>query len=139
MAAKVRVDINDAGIQSMIQPGGILYAEGAVIGDTVSTVAKLRVGVDTGRLRQSIKYRLIVQRTQLTIRVSARPKYARIHHEGRRAIQARPGKVLRFRAKNGTIVYTRRVKGVKGNPFLADAVRVVTGKTPRRLGAGAGD
>lgn len=136
--ARVRVDINQAGIAAMVQPGSDAYRHIDRVGSVVSTVAKLKVGVDTGRLRQAINHRVIVRKTQVTARIQARPKYAKIHHEGRRAIEAAPGRVLRFRAKDGTIVYTKRVKGVAPNPFLTDAVKEVTGKTPQRRDTGPG-
>lgn len=139
MAVRVDVDVSQRGIHSMIEPGGILYQHLDRVGSTVSTVAKLRVGVDTGRLRQSINHQNIVRPTQATARVSARPKYAWIHHQGRGPIAAKQGKALRFRAggRRGPVIFRKRVGPAKANPFLTDAVRIVTGKTPRRRDAGA--
>lgn len=137
--ARVRVDINQAGISSMVQPGSQAYRHMDVVGSTVATVAKLKVGVDTGRLRQAINHRMIVRKTQVTARIQARPKYARIHHEGRGPIEARPGRTLRFKGRDGQIIYRKRVGPAKGNPFLTEAVQQVTGKTPRRRDAADGE
>lgn len=137
MAVKVTVTIDEDGMQSMIAKGGILYRHVDRVGSTVSTVAKLNVGVRTGRLRQSINHKMIVRKTQVTARIQARPKYARIHHEGRGPVRAKNKKALKFRpVPRGKFVYRTRVGPAKGNPFLTSAVKTVTGKTPRRRDAG---
>lgn len=138
---RVTVTIDQAGIDSMIRPGGVLYRHIDRTGSAVSTVAKLTVGVDTGRLRQSIGHRVIVRKTQCTARISARPKYAKVHHDGRGPVVAKPGGVLRIELPGGQVIYRKRVGPAAGNPFLTDAVKTVTGKTPRRRDAlsGGGD
>lgn len=135
--ARARTTFNPDGLRSLIEPGGQLYRHAVLVGEAVAGVAKLKVGVDTGRLRQSINSRVIVQRTQVTARISARPRYAKVHHEGRGPVVARNARALRFRAggSNGPVIYRKRVGPAAGNPFLTDAVREVTGKTPRRRDA----
>ena len=53
-------------------------------------------------------------------------------------MRAKNKKALRFKPKGfGAFVYRVSVGPAKGNPFLTDAVKIVTGKTPRRRDAGA--
>lgn len=134
---RVRTELNREGLQATIEPGGIFHTHITLVGETVATVAKLKVGVRTGRLRQSINSRVIVRSTQVTARISARPKYAKIHHQGRGPVRAKPGKALRFRpgGTRGPFIYRTSVGPAKGNPFLTEAVKEVTGKTPRRRDA----
>lgn len=84
----------------------------------VQNVARRKVGVDTGRLRGDISVGLFADNRS---RVGNSLPYARIHHDGRKAVVAKRGKALRFKA-GGKILYRKRVKRAKGNPYLRDAL-----------------
>lgn len=87
--------------------------------------------ITTGRLAASIE----IQRTRSGIipayRIGTNLRYASWVHDGtgiygprRRIITARrPGRLMRFRVKSGDIVYTKRVRGMRPNYFLRDALR----------------
>lgn len=97
--------------------------------------ARAKVPYDTGRLSASIQAsqpRIVGE--SLVGRVSARAisrnaeDYAYIVHQGRGAIRPRTAKSLRFYWKRvGKKVETDYVRPRCGRPFLADALRVVSG------------
>jgi len=132
--AKVRITTNQSAINALVtNPRSPVYQQAARIGVTCATVAKIKVGVDTGRLRQSIQDELIPRPPKLTVRVSAPVNYAKVHHEGHGVIRPRRKKVLAWK-EGGKTVFAKRVGPVAGNPFLVDAVEEVTGKRVRRTG-----
>lgn len=131
--ARVHIEINQTAIEQLVtNPASPIYRHMVAVGATVSAVAKVKASVDTGRLRQSIDFELISRPPELTARVFAPVDYAEVVHEGHGEIRPRRAKVLRWRGKDGEYHYARRVRPVAGNPFLVDAVKEVTGKTPRR-------
>jgi hypothetical protein len=104
----------------------------------VETQAKRNLGgvggpkrVDTGRLRASINTQLTERGGMLVVLVGTNVRYARWVHDGTglygpRGTRIRPrrAKRLRFSPKgSGVIIYRRSVKGMIGNPFLANALR----------------
>ncbi|WIX76011.1 hypothetical protein QRX50_31630 [Amycolatopsis carbonis] len=100
------------------------------IGSTVQSVAAQLAPVDTGRLRQSgsVEMRPKYPRIDARIRFSAR--YARIVHEGHGPIVPRRKKFLAWKDKSGKWIFAKRVRAVRGRPFLTRAVQLVTGKKP---------
>ncbi len=88
--------------------------------------AKAQVGVDTGRLKQSIH--MIHSRVGVyqQLWIGSREKHALIHHTGSRAhmIVPRRQEILRF-STNGRIVYSRTVRhpGTKPNHYLSDQLK----------------
>lgn len=76
------------------------------------------VGVDTGRLRSDISVGLF---PDSRVRVGNSVRYARIHHQGRKAVRAKKGKALRFKA-GGQIIFRKKVRRAKGNPYLRKAL-----------------
>lgn len=93
--------------------------------------------VDTGHLRSSIKHQLVVKPAGLSVRVGTNVYYARFVHDGtgiygprRRVIKPKRAKALVWRSqlhgqKSGKFagfVVVKSVKGMKPNPFLAEAL-----------------
>lgn len=132
--ARVRITINQSGINALVvNPASPLVRHMTTVGSTCSAVAKINAPVDSGRLRQSIDYELIARPPTLTARIVAPVGYAKVVHDGHGEIRPRRKKALRFRV-GGETVFARRVRAVAGRPFLTDAVKQVTGKTPRAGG-----
>lgn len=86
--------------------------------------------VDTGRLRQANDARLIHGRRSLTVRCSNSARYAWYVHQGRGPIEPRRANVLAWK-RHGRWHFAKRVGPMAGRPWVANAVRLTTGKTPR--------
>lgn len=91
--------------------------------------------VDTGRLRASINTQLVVRGGRPVAVVGTNVFYARWVHDGtgiygprhRRIVPVRRRR-LRFRPHgSGRYVYARSVRGMPGNPFLANALSAARG------------
>lgn len=129
--ARVRVNISQAAVNRLVtDPASPVVRQANTLGAAVSAAAKINAPVDTGRLRQAVDHELIPRPPNLTVRVSCPVNYALVVHEGHGEIRPRRAKALRFRVGR-RVVYTKRVRPVAGRPFLTDAVRQVTGKSPR--------
>lgn len=92
-------------------------------GAQLTALAKEQVGVDTGALKKSIRYKLKTSYGTLAVEVTAHDDKALMHHQGTRRhyIRARKAKALRFKY-NGKIVYRKIVNhpGTDPNKFLTD-------------------
>ena len=106
--------------------GGLVgrYIEGK--GQTLTALARGQVGVRTGFLRSRIRYTMFNRSNSvgdISVRVGATHRIARIHHDGTKAhiIKPRYKKALRFQ-QHGKIVFAKIVKhpGTKPNRFLTD-------------------
>jgi hypothetical protein len=131
--AEVRV--NDAAIQKMLRSPKGQVARGILkIGKKVERKAKRLVPVDQGILRNSINTELIIRRGPVA-RIGTKTKYALAVHNGTgiygpRGVPITPkkGKVLVFTSrKTGQLVFAKSVKGMKGTPYLRDALIFVVG------------
>jgi hypothetical protein len=131
--AEVRV--NDAAIQKMLRSPKGQVARGILkIGKKVERKAKRLVPVDQGILRNSITTELIIRRGPVA-RIGTKTKYALAVHNGTgvygpRGVPITPkkGKVLVFTSrKTGQLVFAKSVKGMKGTPYLRDALIFVVG------------
>lgn len=104
-------------------PQGIVGKEFKRRGVRATLAARRQVGVDTGRLRSSIRMRHYRVGRYQVIEIVARSPYALAHHRGTRPhlIRAKDQQMLRFR-KGGRIIYTRQVMhpGTKANKYLTD-------------------
>lgn len=98
------------------------------LGTKIIAGAKERVGVKTGKLRDSIHMaHYATGRTQY-IRVGSALKYALLHHEGSppHLITPKPPRThLRFASRKGAIVYATTVMhpGTKPNKYLSSQLR----------------
>lgn len=86
--------------------------------------------VDTGRLRASISTQLVRRAGYPAVRIGTNVKYAMWVHDGtglfgpkHAYIYPKTKRYLRFKPKGAQgYVYAKRVKGMKPNPFLLDAL-----------------
>jgi hypothetical protein len=121
-------------VAGLNRPGGPVEAVMRRVGARVLAAAQQGCPKRTYRLARSIRGR-IEYRRGVTAVVEATAPYARYVHNGtglygprRRMIVAAPGKVFRFVAQDGRVVFTRRIRGSRPQPFLTDAlVRVLPG------------
>jgi hypothetical protein len=95
----------------------------------VMTAAKAQVGVDTGRLKQSIHVRNHNRTmTGQSIQVGSPVSYALAHHNGTRPhlIVPKTAKVLRFTA-GSRVIYTHSVRhpGTRPNKYLTDNLYLI--------------
>lgn len=108
----------------------------------VETQAKRNLGgiggpkrVDSGLLRSKVAAVIVTRNGEPAVLVSANTFYARWVHDGTgvygpRATPIRPkkGKFLRFRPRGSRKwIYARQVKGMRPNPFLANALPAARG------------
>lgn len=111
--------------------------------------SKDRVPVKSGKLRSKLR---IVAMRQMKSRksetaVAVKPYfgtnkkqgtinefYGRFVHFGTDERKSKKGKMLRFEAADGTIVYTRKTKAIPGRPFLEEGFTVGHGQTVDNFG-----
>lgn len=131
--AEIRV--NQAALQHMLRnPKGQVAKSILKIGKKVERKAKRLVPVDHGVLRNSITTELIIRRGPVA-RIGTKTKYALHVHEGtgiygpkKMPITPKRGKVLVFTSrKTNQLVFARLVKGMKGTPYLRNALIAVVG------------
>lgn len=134
MALSVRVDVHQAQMEAGMRAGGLRFMNRYA--ERVTTRARVLAPVDTGRLRQSIGWRLQLGRHRVTGVIEARASYAVYVHEGTgiygpsgSPIRPKSGKFLVFPARRGSsrggrrLIFAREVKGQRANPFLVRALR----------------
>jgi hypothetical protein len=130
---KVRVEPHHAGIADFMRTD--IARAMLRVGLQVETRAKTLCPVDSGYLRSSINTRLAVEKAVPVVYVGSHVEYALWVHEGTgiygpRHTPIRPihGKYLVFKPKGSTrTVYAKQVRGMRGRPFLAQALRDVLG------------
>lgn len=117
-------------------------------GQRVLNRARANCPVDTGRLRASLTMELMHDHRGLFVRVGSNLDYLMFVHEGTgiygptgAPIRPRNARFLRWPATNNSgsgnrryvggatarYVYARQVRGVKGRPFLAEALAAAAG------------
>jgi len=110
-------------------PSGPVVRELLVAGDLVKAKAKTLVGIDTGKLRDSIVKRMTQTPKGPETLVGSPAEYALWHHEGTdpHVIRAKkPGGVLTFMWKGKRVFFASvRHPGTKPNHFLTDALDVL--------------
>lgn len=98
------------------------------VGKTVrktSAIAKVTVPVKTGRLKNGHKERIVDEGSRLVGTVYNETEYAMSVHQGHKEIVPVNGNVLVFRI-NGQLVYAKKVRATKGNPWLVDALKAAS-------------
>jgi bacteriophage HK97-gp10 putative tail-component len=127
---------NAARMHAILQsPTGGLARDMLKRGVRVQTKARLNLQrppqrVDTGLLRASIGVQLIFFHGYPAVRVGSNLEYARFVHDGtgiygprHHMITPLTSKYLVFKPKGGShLVFAKSVKGMRPNPFLADAL-----------------
>ncbi len=126
-------------------PGSVVYRSVQRAAARTRDRAKVnltRTGrIDTGRLRNSIAYEMMVFQgrtaggqfasNMVSATIGTDVEYARYIHDGTANngtgfIYPRRAKVLRFKPRGAPgFVYARRVRGIKATPFLAEALEQV--------------
>lgn len=108
----------------------------------VETQAKRNLGgvggpkrIDTGRLRASIATVVVTRGGSPVVLVGTNVNYGRYVHDGtgvygprHTPIRPKRGKFLRFKPRGSKKwIYARQVKGMRPNPFLANALSAARG------------
>lgn len=144
MSIRIRHQIHYAALNALLRsPAGGVARDMLRRGIRVQSQAKRNLGgghgrprrIDSGLLRSTIFVRPTVSRGLPAVWVGSDLRYARWVHDGtglygprHQKITPRRAKVLRFRPKGSRrYVYVRSVKGMKPNPFLADALKAAKG------------
>lgn len=95
-------------------------------GREIQNLAKAKVGVRTGKLRNSLHMRHMRESRGQYVWVGSTLDYALAHHEGTapRKIVPKSGKMLRF-VSRGKLVYAHSVQhpGTKANRYLSEALK----------------
>lgn len=138
--AKVTHHLNPAAIsQVLTSPSGPVAQALLVRGYRVQAQARKNLGggasgpkrVDTGKLRTSISVQLKKKNSRvLTVQIGTNVYYAIWVHDGtglygpeHRLIRPKTKRYLRFKPHgSNAYVYAKSVKGMRPNPFLADAL-----------------
>ena len=97
------------------------------------SIAKQSAPVWMGLLRDSIQATPAVQAADgVSVTIGVGAAYAAYVEYGRGPIEARPGGVLRFVTRDGTVVFTKRVGPAKAQPFMQPAYeRLASGVAER--------
>lgn len=135
MATRIRHHIDHAALTAILQsPSGGVAKDLFRRGKKVETRAKQNLErsprrVDTGLLRSSINTQLIMLGGKITVRVGTGVFYALYVHDGTGLygpkgayIVPKTAKFLSWKLKGGKRVYALKVRGMKPNPFLRDAI-----------------
>ena len=97
-------------------------------GRLIVAAAKRQVGVDTGRLRDSIHFTHLRDARSQYMWIGSNEAHALMHHQGTRphTIVPREAPILRF-SSGSRIVYTRHVNhpGTRPNRYLSDQLYLV--------------
>jgi len=90
--------------------------------------------VDTGLLRSSINTQLVSQGGKISVRVGTNVFYAVYVHDGTGIygpkgtyIYPKTKKFLSWKPKSGGRIFAKRVRGMRPNRFLADAIDAAKG------------
>lgn len=109
--------------------GDVVMRDTVRRGHRVEARAKQLCPVHNGRLRSSIVLIFVNDSRQNYVIVGSPLDYAEAVHNGTgiygpkgRPIRPRRGQYLRFVNQQGQVVYARQVKGVRGRPFLLQAL-----------------
>lgn len=77
---------------------------------------------DTGHLRASIHTQLHVRRNRPVVTVGTPMPYAPFIHNGTRDHGPVHANAMAWYGRDGNIIIARRVRGIKANPFLTNAL-----------------
>lgn len=130
---RVRVSLDRQAFRAMEQPGGMIESgvrrAAGVVRDNAKRNITAAGRVDTGRMRNSIESQRMSRGNGVWYEVASRLPYALYQHEGTKDHGPRRARVLRFKPKGSSVyVFARRVRGVRGVPFLTDALRRLTAR-----------
>lgn len=110
------------------EPGGLVGNHITDLARKTTMHAMIRVGVDTGALRDSLGFSVKFGAGPVSAIIGSNNRIALMHHEGTRPhiITPKKSKALVFQS-HGKIVYTKIVNhpGTKPNRYLTDSLRAV--------------
>lgn len=131
MAVRVSVSVDQAALRAFIQQdvaAGVARAAGRCR-DYAKANITVAGRVDTGQMRNATVAEVVrTNGNEISGRVVVEADHAIYQHEGTAGdgagtIVPRRARVLRFRPRgSSTFVFTPQVRGVKGVPFLTDAL-----------------
>lgn len=124
------VVVDPAALSRLLRgPDGPVWRQMIIAGDTVKAGAVRRVGVRTGRLRDSIVKRIINGPDGPEVWVGSEEPHAYLHHEGTEPHRIEGNPVLSF-MWNGDRVFFRSVQhpGTRPNRFLTDSLQDLRSK-----------
>lgn len=131
MAVRARVELNRPAIRTlMTDPSSPVVLQLKRTGDTTTAVAKIGAPKRTGRLQSRISGGLHLQPARARYRITSAASYSQAVHWGRGPVVAKNARALRFRV-GGNVIYAHSVGPAKGQPYLSQAARAVTGKRVR--------
>lgn len=87
-------------------------------GPIVKAAIQANTPVETGELRGSITYRSLGVGGSRTIRFSASSDHAVVNHDGHGVLTPRQAIAMVFTGRDGSKVFTTRVRAVEGSKFL---------------------
>lgn len=140
--------IDDAALAQLMKgPGGAVWDDLHIRGNRVLNRARQLVPVDQGTLRASLTLEHLTIDGHPAVRIGSALDYALYVHEGtgiyagRGPIRARGGGLLRWPNRNNSgvgnrrykggrtqaYIYARQVRGMKGTPYLRDALPAAAG------------
>ena len=126
MAGRVTIRLDQAAIRRLTSgPGGTVDQAVRKASGRARDLARRNLTadglVDTGRLRQSVRFEhLRTTPSQTRYEVGSDLDYAIYPERGTRAHGPRTARVLRFKPKgSGTIVFAKRVRGVRAYRWLS--------------------
>ena len=140
--------LNPAELNALLRsPSGPVAAEVVRRSNRVLNKARRLCPVDEGRLRSSLAYEIRQDKGDIVGRVGTNLDYGLFIHEGtgiyagKGPITPKKGKYLRWPVKNNSgqgrrrykagataqYAYAKKVKGVKGRPYLRDALDAANG------------
>jgi HK97 gp10 family phage protein len=143
-----RVELHRSTYERATQKAARKWADD--VGQAITAEAKRRCPVDEGTLRASITHVTKTSKTTATVVVGSPLPYAEYFHTGtgiygpkatpitpttRKALKFKwdgPGVNSRAKDKRG-YVFAKSVKGMKPDPFLADAIESVMGIVRKRV------
>lgn len=120
------VRYNQANIFRLLHsPAEGVHREVSSVTRKTLAIAKATVPVNFGRLKNTHDEDVFDEGRQLRGRVRATADYALSVHQGHKEIVPKQANVLVFRV-NGQLVYAKRVKATKGNPWLVRALKTAS-------------
>jgi hypothetical protein len=121
----------------IVQRELLLGMEGGVT-DLFGDVRDLTPKCRTEDLRRSLQREIRQSGRSITGTVKSLGSiapYNRFVHDGRGPVVAKPGKVLRLVLCNGQVLYRKRVRAAKANPFMDRGLAKATPRILKRIDA----
>lgn len=118
---KLHVELDPRALAELLRgPNGAVARAMLQRGQRVKRGAQNRVGVDTGRLRDSIVARMGIFDGEVGVSVGSVVPYAWWHHEGSAAVS---GKLMAFKPKGSSVtIFRTKRRAIPPNRFLVNSI-----------------